>query len=127
MFRPEAIIEQIYAPLFQELNLSSDQVTHLKALILQKTQAQVRNSMALMNRKLDAAQRAEINRQLKTEAENYDAQIRQTLGEPNFPAFKQYEKSVPDRTMIDQFNKKSAGTAQALSAEQRAQLIQALN
>jgi RNA polymerase sigma factor (sigma-70 family) len=125
--KPEAIIDESYTPLFQQLNLNSDQITHLKDLILKKTQAQVRNCIALMNRKLDTAQRTELSGKLKSETDAYDTQIAQTLGEANYPVFKQYEVSVPNRTMIGLFCSKSAGTAQALSSVQKEQLIQALN
>jgi RNA polymerase sigma factor (sigma-70 family) len=125
--KPEAIIETTYAPVFQQLQLNVDQSARVKDLILKKTQAQVRNSMALMNRRLEATKRADLSGQLQRETDEYNAQIKQAIGEESYPTFKEYEISVPNRTMVDLFSGESARKAQALSAEQREQLVQALN
>ena len=96
-------------------------------LILKKTFAATTKSMALMNGKLDAQKRTELTGQLKCEMNDYEAQIRQFLGEENYSAFQYFEKAIPDRTMISLFSSRSAGTARALTAAQQEQLAQALS
>jgi RNA polymerase sigma factor (sigma-70 family) len=124
--KPEAIVEKTYAPIFQQLALPADQATQIRDLILQKTQGQVRHSLSLMTRKLDPTRRAELNQQLQIETDQFDAQMRQVIGEENYPAFQRFELSVPDRTMIDKFKAKLAPTTPGLSTEQTEQLLQAL-
>jgi RNA polymerase sigma factor (sigma-70 family) len=123
---PEAAVDKTYAQLFQQLNLGPDQRAQLKELVLKKTYAQVRHTMSLMHGKCDAAQRADLISQLKTETESFNSQIKQSLSEEHYREFQAYEKSVLDRTMIDLFRTKSAGTPRELSAEQAERLVHAL-
>lgn len=125
--RPEAIIDQTHGPFFQQLNLTPDQIARMKDLILKGTMAEVTQSMSLMHRRLDPARRAALIEELKRQKEDNRAQIRRLLGEENYLAFQAYEKTVPNRTMINQFNRKWRGSSNALSPAQQEQLLQALN
>lgn len=123
---PSAIIDKTYGPLFQQLNLTSDQQKQLKDLILKKTMVGVKAGMSLMGSRKNAERRAALTLEMKQETENCGAQIRQLLGGENYPAFQQYEKTIPDRTLASQFNSKWAKTPKALNAEQTEQLVRAL-
>jgi hypothetical protein len=82
--------------------------------------------MSLMDGSLDASQRADLAKQIKSQTDDYDAEIKQFLGDDNYSAFQSYEKTLPDRTNVSQFNDQLSG-ATTLTSDQQAQLIQAMS
>ena len=117
---------KMYAPVFEQLKLSSEQSTQLKDFILKKNAVNMDKGLALMNRKLDAAQRAAAIEEMKSAREGCDAEIRRLLGEEDYSVFEQFEKSLPDRLILGMFKTKLARTGAALSEEQQEQLLQAV-
>ena len=118
---------KMYAPVFEQINPSQEQRAQLKELILKKNAVNMDKGLALMNGKLDAARRAALIEEMKSAREGCDAEIRQLLGEENYPVFEQFEKSLPDRIVLGLFKSKSAGMGAALSEEQQEQLLQAVS
>lgn len=123
---PDAVIETTYAVLFKRLNLGQDRQKPMKELILKRTMVGVHAGMSLMNPILNDAKRTELTQKIKSETEDFNAQIKDLLGGENYAAFQQYEQTIPDRTMLHQFNSRFAKTNAALSADQTEQLLQAL-
>jgi RNA polymerase sigma factor (sigma-70 family) len=123
---PDAVAEITYSPLFQQLNLGPDQRAQLKDLVLKRTMVGVRAGMSLMNRKLDAAKRTALARDCKSETDALNEQIKKFLGGEQYAAFQQFEKTIPDRRMLDLLNRRSTKTAAALSPEQQERLLEAL-
>jgi hypothetical protein len=121
-----AIVEKGYGPLFDQLNLSPDQRARVKGSILDKTMAGVRLGLSLMNQKLDATQRAALVEQMKTETARQEAQLRKFLGDDNFATFQKFERTIPDRMMLNMIFKRPAATAGELNTEQQEQLLEAL-
>jgi RNA polymerase sigma factor (sigma-70 family) len=117
-----ALAEKTYGPLLDQLNLSPDQRTRVKGLILDKTMVGTRFGLALMNKKTNATQRAALMDQLKTETARHEAQLREFLGEARYQTFRDYEKTVPERMLINQFTSKFFGTSLAPSAVQQEEL-----
>ena len=117
---------KMYAPVFAQLKLGSEQGAQLKDLILKKNAVNMDKGLALMNGKLDAAQRAAAIEEMKSAREGCDAEIRQLLGETDYPAFEQFEKSLPDRLVFGMFKTKLARSGAPLSEEQQEQLLQAV-
>jgi len=121
------MIDKQYAALFQQLNLTPDQTAGLKDLLQKKMSVGADATMSMLDGSLDAGKLADSAKQMKSETDDYDAQIKQFLGDDNYPAFQNYEKTIPDRMTVSQFNDQLAGSATALNAEQQQQLIQAMN
>ena len=99
----------------------------LKDLLQKKMSAATDAGMSLMDGSLDAAQRADLAKQIKSQTDDYDTQIKQFLGDENYQAFQAYEKTTPDRMTVSQFNDQLAGGATALTADQQQQLIQMMS
>jgi hypothetical protein len=116
-----------YAPVFEQISLSEDQRTQLRNLILKKNAVNMDKGLALMNAKVDAARRAALIGEMKNAREGCDAEIRELLGQEAYQVFEQFEKSLPDRLVLGIFKSKLARTGAALSAEQQAQLLQAVS
>jgi len=122
----EAAAERTYAPLLQQLNLRPDQRAQLEDLVRRRIRAWVRASMLLLNRGLDAARRTDLMRETQREIDGFTARIKERLGQEQYAAFRQFEKSVPDRMLIDRLNQDLAKTSTALGPQQQARLLQAL-
>ena len=121
------MIDKQYAALFQQLNMTPEQAATLKDLLQKKMLAGADAGMSMMDGSLDAAQRADLTKQIKSATDDYDAQIKQFLGDDTYPAFQAYEKTVPDRMTVSQFSDQLAGGASPLSNDQQQQLAVAMN
>ncbi|HEX4262793.1 MAG TPA: hypothetical protein VH597_00530 [Verrucomicrobiae bacterium] len=121
------MISKQYSDLFKQFNLTSDQSATFKDLIQKKMLTGADAGFSMMDDSLDASQRADIAKQVKSQADDVDNQIKQFLGDDNYQAYQSYEKSVPDRQSVGQFNDQFAGTGNALTASQQDQLAQAMS
>jgi hypothetical protein len=121
------MIEKNYSDFFQQAGLSADQSATLKDLLQKKMLVAADAGMSLMDGSLDATQRKDLVNQIKTDTDAFDAQIKDFLGEDNFKSFQSYEKTIPDRMLIGQFNDQFAGSGNALTSAQQQQLIQAMS
>jgi hypothetical protein len=119
------MIDKQYGALFQQLNMTPEESTQLKTLLMNKMLAGADAGMAMLDENVDAAKRAELTKQMKAATDEDDAQIKQFLGDA-YPSYQNYEKTVPDRTVVDQFSDQLSGD-NSLSSGQQAQLIQALS
>jgi len=113
-----ALVAKTYGPFFDQLNLSPDQRSRMKRMILDKTMVGARFGISMATQKPDAPQRAAMLEKMTTEMAGQEAQVREFLGEAGFQAWSEYENTVPERMLVNQFVSKSAGTALAPSAAQ---------
>jgi len=120
------MLDKQYGALFQQLNLTPEQAASLKDLLEKKLLAGTDAGFSMLDNSLDATQRADLAKQVKNQTDDVENQIKQFLGDGNYQAFQNYEKTVPDRTAVNQFGDQLAGTATALSAKQQEQLTQAM-
>ena len=119
------MLEKQYAALFQQLNLNAEESAQLKNLLLSKTLAGADAGMSLMDDTMDDAKRLELGKQIKAQTDDYDAQIKQFLGD-SYPAYQSYEKTVPDRMTVSQFGDQLSGST-AMNADQQQQLVQVMS
>lgn len=120
------MLDKQYSALFQQLNLTPEQTATLKDLLEKKMLAGTDAGFSMLDNSLDATQRADLAKQVKSQTDDVENQIKQFLGDGNYQAFQNYEKTVPDRTAVNQFGDQLAGTATALSVKQQEQLTQAM-
>jgi len=121
------MIAKQYAALFQQLGLTPEQSATLKDLLQQKMLAGADAGISMMDGSLDAAQRAELAKDVKKQTDETDAQIKEFLGDENYKAFQDYEKTTADRMVVGQFSDQLADGAMALSPDQQQQLIQVMS
>ncbi|HUA38353.1 MAG TPA: hypothetical protein VMA35_08125 [Candidatus Sulfopaludibacter sp.] len=121
------MLDKQYAALFQQLNLTPEQTAALKDLLEKKTFAGTDAGFSMLDSSLDASQRADLAKQVKSQTDDIENQIKQLLGDQNYQTFQSYEQTLPDRTAVSQFNDQLAGTANALTADQQQQLLQAMS
>jgi hypothetical protein len=121
------MIAKQYGDLFKQLNLTDDQQAAVKDLLQKRMLAGADAGLSMIDDSVDASQKADLAKQIKDQREEADNEIKQALGDQNYQAFQAYEKTVPDRTTVNQFNDQFAGTGNALNADQQTQLIQAMS
>ncbi len=119
------MISKQYGELFQQLNLSADDSTQLKKLLLDKMLAGADVGMSMLDDSLDATNRAALGKQVKATTDDYEAQIKAFLGD-GYASYQSYEKTVPDRMTVNQFGDQLSGD-NTLNPEQQTQLIQAMS
>ncbi len=120
------MIDKMYGDVYKQLNLTPEQSAQLKDLLQKKMMTASELGISMLDGSLDASQRADLTKQLKTETDAADAQIKELLGENGYKDFKQYEGTLGDRLAVGQFRDQVAGTSAALSPALETQLIDAL-
>jgi hypothetical protein len=70
--------------------------------------------------------RSEINKLVKSAQAELDAQIQNTLGASGFAEYQQYEKTAPQRNLVNQLSQSLSYTSAPLSDTQSQQLVQIL-
>ncbi|MFO1487447.1 MAG: hypothetical protein U1F65_03120 [Verrucomicrobiota bacterium] len=117
------MIEKNYSAFLKQSSLSPEQAANLKQLLTDKMLSGADMGMSMLDGSLDAEKRAELTRQVKTNMDNYDRQIKELLGDDTNKAFQDYEKTVPDRMAISQLHDQLANTPNALTPELENQII----
>jgi hypothetical protein len=121
-----AMIDKNYGKFFSSLNLTPEQTSSLKDMILNKQLGAADMAMSLMSEDIDATKRTELTGQIKAASEAGDAQIKALLGDDNFAQFQSYEKSMNERMAVAGFKEQLASSSTALTDDQEQQLIQAM-
>jgi hypothetical protein len=120
------MIDKNYAKLFGDLHLTPEQSASLKDLIMNKTLSAADMGMSMLSEDMDAAKRADLVQQMKTQTDAADAQIKQFLGDDNYAQFQAYEKTQAERMALSGFKDQLAGSSTVLSPDQEQQLIEAM-
>lgn len=114
-----------YGVLFKQLKLSASQLDAFKDLLVQKQLA--------LAQALDAARAqgrarpgdfAAIHRLAQQVQDETDAGIRQALGRDKFARYENYERTFPERTIINQLSARLLYTDSPLQDQQVEQLVQ---
>jgi|ERR1041385_1317979 hypothetical protein len=121
------MIEKNYADYFASLQLTPEQSTALKDLILKKTMVDAEAGISLMSGESDQARRQEILKNAKDQKNAVDEQIKQFLGDDNYAQFQAYEKSQPERMALNMFKDQQGAGSNALTPDQEAKLIQLMS
>ncbi|MBC8095371.1 MAG: hypothetical protein H7Y43_06140, partial [Akkermansiaceae bacterium] len=119
------MIERNYAAFFKQLNLPPEQATYVKELLEKKSMVGTDMGMAMFDESVDAEKRKDLGKQIKAETDAVDEELKKFLGD-DYAAYKDYEKSLPDRMNANQFKDQVAGTDNALNAGQEKQLMEAM-
>ena len=121
------MIDKNYAKLSADLQLTAEQSDTLKALLIKKMLVDADVGVSMMSGDVDASKRAEMVQQAKADKETIDGQIKQLLGEENYPQFQSYEKTIPERMAVSTFKDQLASGPTALTSDQEEHLVQAMS
>jgi hypothetical protein len=120
------MIDKNYAKLFADLNLTPDQASAFKDILLNKQMSAAEAGLSMFSGDSDPTNRADVVQQVKTASDAADAQIKQLLGDSGFTQYQTYEKTMSERTAVSGFKDQLGAGPMALTDVQEQQLIQAL-
>jgi hypothetical protein len=120
------MIEKNYAPYFTSLNLTPEQSSGLKDLIVSRSLVDAEAGMSMMAGDTDPAKRKELTDKTKADRDAINVQIKDFLGDDNYTQFQTYEKTVPDRMTLSMYKDQQGSGPAALNPDQEARLLQAM-
>ena len=113
-------LRTLYADLIKQLGLSPDAAENLMTMLADRQMAMTEKGMALMGGKADAKQIAEAG----DASGAYDGKLEALLGADGYGQFKDYERTLGDRTMMQQYQQLFTANGAALDDSQSAGLLQ---
>jgi len=129
--REKLMLDSRYAALFKSLmqgangaNMTPEQLDAFKNLLVEKENT-LRDVM-MTARSQGVTDRGEINQLVKNAQADLDAQLEGTLGDAAYQQYQQYEKSLPERALVNQLSQGLSYTSTPLSDTQYNQLINLL-
>ena len=117
----KTMMKTMYGSLFKELNLPAEQQKKLTDLLLDGQMSSVENMGDLF--KSDGDARTNAINAVAEKQKAAQAQIKALLGDEKYAQYEDYQKTLSDRTVLNQFQQQSAGTETALRDEQMQRLI----
>ncbi len=115
------MVDQMYNPLIKQLGLPPDEAAKLKDLIANSQMKATEQASSLMNG--SPTNRAEAMAAVTEAQKSSDDQIKQLLGDAQYAQYKDYQLTMGERTMLNQFKQQNADSANALSDQQTEQLL----
>jgi hypothetical protein len=117
-------IEQRYAALFRNLNLSSEQAEKLKSLLMERQNSAQDVLTVAREQGIDPrSDRAGFQKLLADARDDVDNSIKTLLGGDGFSQLQTYENTLPQRNIVDQLQQRLSYTSAPLSVAQAEQLV----
>lgn len=112
-----------YRDLARLLNLSPEQADKVMALLAERTATLAGNPWKFMSEgKIDPEQIKKMGEENEATRKNYDAMLKNELGEQGFQQFQDYEKTIGERMALSQIEPQFGGNP--LQQDQRDKLLQ---
>ena len=117
-------LDQQYASLFKNLALTPDQLDKFKDLLVEKRTAMMDVFAAAREQGINPRSDPEAFAQLLASAQaDIDGSIRSTLGETAFATFESFQKTLPQRSVVNQLEQRLSYSSTPLTAAQSDQMI----
>jgi hypothetical protein len=117
------MMDTMYGALFQELDLTEEETKAFKEPLLDSQMAGVKIGASAMSG--DESERQAATEKLALEKESNEEMIKAFLGESGFEIYQDYQKTLGDRVLLNQFKSQLDGSQNSLGEDQFAQLLQA--
>ncbi len=122
----KAKMEISQGPLLEDLDLSEVDMASFKELLLKKQMALIDIGLEMMDASTTTDKRGEMKNRIKELTAEFDKEIEAFLGEEDFALYKEYEKTRPERELVNLF-KQSLSDADQLEQQQADNLIWAMH
>lgn len=123
----KAAVEARYAALFKSLNLSPEQAEKLKAVLAERQTTMMDVMSAARDQGIDPRRDPEAFQKLMAMAQNdINSSIKAVIGDSGFAQFETYEKTLPQRNVVNQLQQRLSSSDTPLSTAQAEQLVQIL-
>lgn len=119
-----SMLDGRYAALFRKLNLSPGDLERLKTLLVERQSASMDVFSAAREQGMDGREnRDEIRGLIKGLEAESDAAMRELLGETNYQQLQQYERTVPQRSIVSQLEQRLSYSNTPFYGNQAEQLV----
>ena len=114
--------------LFDSLNLSAEDLTKFKEMLVDKQILGMEMGLAMMKETANEEDKKKIEEEMKAKIAKLDDDIRMLIGESGYEEYEDYSNSIADRMALNQYKKRleSSGVA-SLEARQEQELLLALS
>lgn len=119
-----AALDPIYAPLFRCFQMSPEQLAYIKYLIAEKRV--VDNEYNLRTIRAQTADRVAVAREGTQRAAEWDTKVRDFLGPEAYELYEGYNRSLPERMIVKEYNQKLEALALGLTYEQEDSVIRTM-
>ncbi len=120
-------VDEKYAALFKKLKLSPDELARLQTLLADRQGAFADAMMAAGAQGLTGKEARQVaNEVAKASQKDITASIKDLLGPQRFNQFQSYERTQPQREMVDQLAQRLSYTSTPLTPRQQDQLVTVL-
>lgn len=117
-------IRMLYGELATELGLTPEEANQVMELLADRQMEMTGQGMKMMNEGGSESKQAEESaKQMQASREKFDQQLQSTLG-GRYQQFQEYEKTIGDRAMLQQYQQAFSSTGMPLEESQRAGLLQ---
>src|ERR1035437_4442586 len=110
------MMDQMYAPLVKQMGLTPDEATRFKDLLAYNTRKGAEAATSMFGGR-SSTNRTEALSALTANQKSMDEQIKTFLGDDRYAQYKDYQETVGERTLLNQF-KLQAGSDYNLNDQQ---------
>jgi hypothetical protein len=118
-----AMMDTMYGPLFKQWRLSPEEIDQFKERLVDSQMGGMENAGALLGGGADPAGREEAMRAISEKHKAAEEQLKSLLGEERFAQYQDYQGTLGERMMLNQFQQQLAGGRNALNDDQNGQLF----
>ena len=123
----KAAVEARYAALFKSLNLTPEQADKLKTVLAERQTTMQDVMSAALDQGLDPRRDRDAYQKLMEGARaDVNASIKAVIGDSGFAQFENYEKTLPQRNIVNQLQQRLSYSDTPLTSTQADQLVQIL-
>jgi hypothetical protein len=115
------MMDQMYGPLVKQLGLTPEEATQFKDMLIDNGMKAAEKATSVFGGN-GATNRTEMLNSLTADQKSFEDQIKSLLGDDRYAQYKDYQQTVGERTMLNQF-KQQAGSDYNLSDPQTEALL----
>jgi hypothetical protein len=117
-------ISMMYGDLAKELGLAPDDAKQVMDIITERQMAMAEKGMQMFGKgQTDGASIEDAGKQVQADKAQYDGQLESILGKDGFAKFSEYERTVGDRMILQQYKQSFTASGVPLSDQQSAGLM----
>ena len=115
------MMDQMYAPLVKKMGLTPDEATQFKDLLADNAMKGADKASSMFSG-LGSTNNADAVKAMTAEQKTFDDQVKSFLGDDRYAQYKDYQETVSERTLLNQF-KMQAGSDYNLNDQQTEALL----
>lgn len=119
-----AVMDMMYGSLFKELGLTPEETGKFKELLLDRQMNAVEAGGAFMQLQSEDTDRSAAMNELAAQQKEFDEHVKAFLGDARYAQYKDYNETMAERMVLNEFSQQMAGGQNPLSADQTSQLLE---